>query len=83
MPQYLIEYFYLLANVIFIFKRNGSWEKQLWARIQAKRFLYMHLMEEFWQQNHILFLVVSSLNEDKYSLHYYTAFAFHCSYTFE
>lgn len=43
----------------------------------------MHLIEEFWQQNHILFLVVSSLNEDKYSLHYYTAFAFHCSYTFE
>lgn len=39
-------------------------------------------MEEFWQQNSILFLA-SSLNGDKYSLHYYTAFPFHQSCTFE
>jgi len=39
-------------------------------------------MEEFWQQNNILFLA-SSLNGDKYSLHYYAAVPFHHFSTFE
>lgn len=39
-------------------------------------------MEEFWQQNSILF-IASILNVDKYSLPYSTAFPFHHPSTFE